>query len=260
MRREVITDGWFTASETDGDTFVVSEDRHPAETHCYLLCGKARALLIDTGLGVCDIAKTVRDITNLPVTAVATHVHWDHIGGHGGFNDIAVHEAESEWLSGKFPLSTEQVRAELTRLPCDFPSDFDIDGYGVYRGGAGRMLSDGDVFDLGDRLIEVIHTPGHSPGHCCFYERDRGYLFCGDLIYYGCLDAFYPSTDPVFYYRSVKRIAGLSVSRLFPAHHRIPDSTNLITDAEKAFDYLSAQGRLAHGAGIFDFGEFKVHF
>ena len=259
MSGEDIMSDWFTITEIDSDTFAISENKHPSQMKSYLLCGKERALLIDTGLGVCNIAKKVSDITDLPVTAVATHVHWDHIGGHGSFSDIAVHKAESEWLSGKFPLSPEQVKAELTRLPCEFPRDFNISEYKVYQGGAGRLLHDGDCFDLGGRRIEVMHTPGHSPGHCCFYERSRGYLFCGDLLYYGCLDAFYPSTDPLLYHRSIKKIAKLSVNRLFPAHHRIPDGTALITDVEKAFNYLSNSDKLAHGMGVFDFGEFKIH-
>lgn len=45
-----------------------------------------------------------------------------------------------------------------------------------------------------DRALTVIHTPGHSPGHCCFYELERKYLYSGDLIYRGCLDAFYPKS------------------------------------------------------------------
>lgn len=49
--------GWFTVEQIDGDTFAISEYKHWEETHCYLLCGKDRAVLIDTGLGVSDIKK-----------------------------------------------------------------------------------------------------------------------------------------------------------------------------------------------------------
>lgn len=58
-----------------------------------------------------------------------------------------------------------------------------------------RGYQDGDRFELGSRTLVVVHTPGHSPGHCCFYEPERNYLYSGDLIYKGCLDAFYPTTD-----------------------------------------------------------------
>lgn len=50
---------WFTIEEIDPQTRVVSEYRHWEETHCYLLEGRDRALLIDTGLGICDISAEV---------------------------------------------------------------------------------------------------------------------------------------------------------------------------------------------------------
>ncbi len=69
---------WFTVEIIDDDTFAISEYRHWEETHCYLLCGKEKAILIDTGLGVANIKNIVAVLTTLPVMAVTTHVHWDH--------------------------------------------------------------------------------------------------------------------------------------------------------------------------------------
>lgn len=77
--------------------------------------------------------------------------------------------------------------------------------------------------DLGDRTLKVIHTPGHSPGHCCFYEPDRKYLYSGDLIYHGCLDAFYPATDLQQFFQSVRKVRALSVRRILPGHHQLYD-------------------------------------
>ena len=73
-------DSWFTVERMDDDTAVISEYRHWEETHCYLLSGTERCLLIDTGLGICDISRVIDRLTDKPVTAVATHIHWDHIG------------------------------------------------------------------------------------------------------------------------------------------------------------------------------------
>lgn len=86
---------WFTTEAIDNDTFVISEYKHWEETHCYLLIGTESALLIDTGLGVSDIKDVVGRYTSLPVIVATTHVHWDHIGGHGLFDDIAVHAGGS---------------------------------------------------------------------------------------------------------------------------------------------------------------------
>ena len=84
-------DNWFTIEQIDRDTFSISEYKHWEETHCYLLCGEKYAILIDTGLGVSNIRKIVDSLTKLPVMTVTTHVHWDHIGGHKYFDNIAVH-------------------------------------------------------------------------------------------------------------------------------------------------------------------------
>ena len=55
-----------------------SEYGHWEEPHSYLLLGEERAVIIDTGLGVADIRKKVEQLTDLPVSVVTTHVHWDH--------------------------------------------------------------------------------------------------------------------------------------------------------------------------------------
>ena len=66
---------WFTLDQIDPDTSILSEYRHWEETHCYLLRGRERSLLIDTGLGICDIRQAVDRLTDRPVAAVATHIH-----------------------------------------------------------------------------------------------------------------------------------------------------------------------------------------
>lgn len=250
---------WFTVERIDPQTFAISEYRHWEKTHCYLLLGQERAVLIDTGLGVSDIKSVTDALTDLPVTVFTTHVHWDHIGGHGHFDDVAVHEKERGWISGGFPLSLHDVKKQLTRLPCAFPEDFDINAYGIFQGLPQRILHDGDVYDLGGRTVTVIHTPGHSPGHCCFYEPERVYLYSGDLIYRGCLDAFYPSTDPKLFYRSVKRLSEYRIDRVLPGHFDLDIPVSLIGEIESAFSQLDRNGLLKQGNGLFDFGDIQIH-
>ncbi len=250
---------WFTVDRIDRDTFVISEYKHWEETHCYLLCGTERAVLIDTGLGVGSIRDVVDSLTDLPVTVATTHAHWDHIGGHRYFERIAVHEAEVGWLTGKFPLPPEAVKRNLTCRPCDFPADFSPDDYHIFQGTPQIVLRDGDCLSLGDRTLNVIHTPGHSPGHCCFYEPERNYLYSGDLIYQGCLDAFYPSTDPWLFWRSVRRLLPLKISRVLPGHHRLSVPVDLIGRVERAFQDLAREGNLKHGGGVFQYEDFQIH-
>lgn len=248
---------WFTTERADEDTYILSEYRHREETHSYLLCGRERALLIDTGLGAADISAAVRALTPLPVSVVLTHAHWDHIGGLARFPARAVHRAERRWLTDTFPLPREAVLHELTAQPCAFPSAFDPARYAIFCGDV-RTFRGGDRFDLGGRTVEAIHTPGHSPGHCCFYERARGYLFTGDLVYRGQLDMFYPTTDPQRFYASVRKICTLDAARLFPAHHALNISADMPRRVAEALAGLRSRGLLRHGSGTFGCGDFSL--
>ena len=252
-------DSWFHIEEIDSATYAISEYGHWEKVHSYLLIGTERAVLIDTGLGVSDIRKVVRSITPLPIFVVSTHVHWDHIGGHAAFECFAVHEEEREWISGAFPLPLSAVKQNLIHRPCIFPENFDLNQYQIFQGSPAQLLHDGDTLELGGRSVRVIHTPGHSPGHCCFYEPDRKYLYSGDLIYGGCLDAFYPTTDPILFYQSIQRVRQLDIQQILPGHYSLDISVDIIGKIEKAFRKLDFSGQLIHGSGIFDFGDFQIH-
>ncbi len=108
-----------------------------------------------------------------------------------------------DWLDGKFPLTIETVK-EMVVDRCDLPDGFHVDDYVFFQGIPTIVLNDHDVIDIGGREIEVLHTPGHSPGHLCFWEKDKGYLFTGDLVYKDTLFAYYPSTDPEAYLASLE--------------------------------------------------------
>ncbi len=112
---------WFTIDKIDEETYIISEYRHWEETHCYLLNGTERSLLIDTGLGICNIYDEVIKLTDKSVTAAATHIHWDHIGGHKYFPDFYAHENELDWLSGGFPQPLETIKTYVTDR-CELPA------------------------------------------------------------------------------------------------------------------------------------------
>lgn len=107
-------------------------------------------------------------------------------------------------------------------------------------------------------MLQVIHTPGHSPGHCCFYEADREYLYFGDLVYKGCLYANYPSTDPSLFYESIKKVEKLSIKRVFPGHHTMDISPSIIGDIEDALCQLDKEGKLNHGSGLHAYSDFDI--
>ena len=248
---------WFTVDQVDDSTYIISEYRHWEETHCYLLIGNDRALLIDTGLGISNIYEQVRKLTNKPVAAVATHIHWDHIGGHKYFPEFYAHEAELDWLNGKFPLPLQAVK-NMVADRCELPEDFCFDGYAIFQGKPGRLLDDGDTIDLGGRSIQVLHTPGHSPGHLCFWEDEKGYLYSGDLVYEGTLFANYPSTDPQSYLTSLEKIAALPIKQLFPGHHSLDVRPELVIQMRDAFRRLNEDDKLCHGSGTHNYGDWAI--
>lgn len=248
---------WFTIDHLDKDTYIISEYRHWEETHAYLLNGKKRSLLIDTGLGICNICEEVTKLTNLPITAVATHIHWDHIGGHRYFPDFYAHEDELHWLNGEFPLTIAQIKSMVIDR-CELPEDYSVENYVFFQGTPTRILKDNDNIDIGGRIIQVLHTPGHSPGHMCFYEKERGYLFTGDLVYKDTLFAYYPSTDPIAYLASMERVAALPVKKVFPAHHSLDIKPEILLQIRNAFRQLKGQQLLQHGSGIFHYGDFSI--
>ena len=128
------------------------------------------------------------------------------------------------------------------KYPCCFPPNFDLNTYQIFQGKPQRILHDGDILDLVGRSIQVIHTPGHSPGHCCFYEPNKKYLFSGDLVYKGCLYAFYPTTDPLLFYHSVKRVRQYDIARIMPGHHQLDIPVSLAGDIEAGFARFEETG------------------
>ena len=248
---------WFTIDKIDSETFIISEYRHWEETHCYLLNGSERSLLIDTGLGICNIYDEVIKLTDKPITAIATHIHWDHIGGHKYFPEFYAHENELNWLRGEFPLTIKQI-IEMVLDRCDLPEGYDASKYEFFQGNPVRVLMDNDTIDLGNRSVQVLHTPGHSPGHMCLWEKEFGYLFTGDLVYKDTLFAYFPSTDPKAYLNSLERVSSLPVRCLFPGHHSLAIQPEILVRMRDTFRQLQNNGKLHHGSGKHDYGDWAV--
>jgi glyoxylase-like metal-dependent hydrolase (beta-lactamase superfamily II) len=83
---------------------------------------------------------------------------------------------------------------------------------------ATRIVGDGDVIDLGDRVFEVIHTPGHSPGGIALWEAASGVLFSGDIHYDGPLIEGESDREQAEYVASMKRLLALPVRVVHGGH------------------------------------------
>ncbi len=252
---------WFTVEEVDNETFAISEYNHWEKAHSYLILGDKRACLIDTGLGIDNIKQITDSLTNLPVKVITTHVHWDHIGGHSLFDNISVHEHDVEWMRNGIPVPINSIKNNLIKGVSKelLPKQFSLKDYGVFKGEPSHILKDNEKIDLGNRELLVLHTPGHSPGHICLYERGRGYLYTGDLLYKGTLYAFYPSTNPNDYYISIKKISKLDkINRILPGHNDININKELIAEVRQAFEDLKEKNLLKHGSGLHEYSCLKI--
>jgi glyoxylase-like metal-dependent hydrolase (beta-lactamase superfamily II) len=182
--------------------------------------GRERDLIIDSGMGLASLGAFIGIKPGMPCLAVATHTHFDHIGGHHEFGERAVHRAEAAILSRPSRRSTVIDVCVTEETFTAYPdASFDPARYAV-RGAAPTMLLDGgEVIDLGDRQFEILHYPGHSPGSIALWESRTGVLFSGDVVYDGPLsDGLYHS-DPAAYERSLKRLRDVPVAVVHGGHH-----------------------------------------
>lgn len=214
-------DTWYrTRSVGDGITHI--DEPHIREFYrCNIwhVRGRQRDLLVDSGMGVVSLREHIPLLTRKPVVAVASHTHFDHIGAHHEFAERWVHRAEAGLLANptrQATLADPYVTDEIfTRLP---PAPYASTEYAVRAAPATRLLEDGDVVDLGDRILEVIHTPGHSPGGIALWEAAAGVLFSGDIVYDGALveDAYH--SDPDDYINSMERLHEIPVRVVHGGH------------------------------------------
>ncbi|MDE6972053.1 MAG: MBL fold metallo-hydrolase [Lachnospiraceae bacterium] len=210
------------------DTYLIEEKTLINQGLCYLLCGEERALLIDTGLGYQGLKEAVLERTKLPVIVANTHAHVDHIGGNHCFGEIWFHEADEpvfslhtdpvytlDLLAGGMPGPMRAVMGVLTKKLRQ------VDTSGEY-----HYFGDEKVFHLGGRDVEVIPTPGHSPGSVCFLDRKARMLFSGDTVCeWGILLHFEKeSCPPETYLESIERLKGLeeAYDTIWPGHHGYP--------------------------------------
>lgn len=121
----------------------------------YIVEGNNKAVLIDAGTRIKDLDKIVATITKKPVMLVATHVHSDHTGSAiNYFPELYINPADTVNVSRTMP----NYKGEL------------------------KFLTDGQIIDLGGRKLEVLFTPGHTPGSATFIDKEACYGFSGDAF------------------------------------------------------------------------------
>jgi glyoxylase-like metal-dependent hydrolase (beta-lactamase superfamily II) len=169
-----------------------------------------------------------------PVTAVATHIHMDHVGGHHEFEDCLIHRDEAPGLrnpTGDYTLVDETFdpmnlgtlsipgyRLEGPMITAIPHAGYDLRSFRIRPARVTRVVEEGDRVDLGDRSLEVLHLPGHSRGCIGLWEQSTGILFSGDSVYDATLLDELPGSDIAAYIRTMRRLRELPVSVVHAGH------------------------------------------
>jgi hydroxyacylglutathione hydrolase len=166
---------WFRISQVADRVWLI-EDHQAA--NIYLVEGNDAALIIDTGLGAADLVSAVRKLTDKPLFVVNTHGHPDHCGANYQFEEIYIHAADSSSAHSLMdPESRERTASMMLQGATPSPEE-------TYTGEIydPRIItvSEGYVFNLGSRYIQVMETPGHTPGGICLLDKENRMLFSGD--------------------------------------------------------------------------------
>ncbi len=217
------------------------EPRWPASCNVYLFKDEEGGILFDVGCGKEDsyrelLAFLKREGLNLRDvhTIILSHAHPDHMGAMGFIQEEV---SPKVWISGIDKPLAEDPQLLNSTFDIDLPrrylgeeviaqlglANFNILDYfqglcPMSSARISRAIEDGETLYLGGRSYEVIHTPGHAPGHISLYREDDGVLLSSDVV--GEIVAWYsPSSGGVLgFLQSLERLSSLEVKVILPAH------------------------------------------
>jgi glyoxylase-like metal-dependent hydrolase (beta-lactamase superfamily II) len=221
LERVAIKDPWFEVYKIRPGVFAIYEPHQSEEIISYLILGKTRTLLFDTGMGISNIREVVESLTTLPVSVLNSHTHDDHVGDNWRFSDI--YGMDTDFTRTNSKGSREDAQAEIApgEVCGTLPAGFNPAEYSTRPFHVAHWMHDHDKIDLGGRVLEIIATPGHTPDAIALWDERNGLLFTGDSFYIGPIWLFRPETDLNAYVASVKKLAALAprLQLLLPAHN-----------------------------------------
>lgn len=246
-----VMEAWYRSRVVaDGVTRIDEPAVHDfLQSNIWQVRGRDRDLVVDSGLGVALLREQLPTLFENDPILVVSHAHLDHAGAAHEFEDRRMHPAELT----KGPVHASLYSEELSKLlgsEGEAMPDLLIDAvpFEGYDPRSYRIppieitteLHGGDVIDLGDRRLTVLHLPGHTPGSVCLFDERNGELFSGDVLYDDLLlDELHESSIDD-YVLSMRSLRELSPSRVYPGH-------GAPFDGERARDVIDAYLALRAG-------------
>lgn len=232
-----VAERWFSVEPVDEGVLLITEPHALPliRANLFLVRGRDRDLLIDSGLGIGSLRAELADLFERPVTAVATHRHYDHVGGLHEFEEIVIHRDDARAVTQEEQFGSLVTArydpayvAMLTASGYEAPEvlidalpheGYDPARYAVRPVTPTRTVSEGDVVTTGDRSFEVWHLPGHTPGEIALWEAETRTLFSGDCVYEsGDLLDELPESSIADYVRSMRRLRDVPVRIVHGGH------------------------------------------
>lgn len=224
----------------------------------YLIIGEERALLLDTGLGLGNIRKVVESLTKLPIIVVNSHHHYDHVGGNNRFEQIYAYKEA-------IPVILEQNTAEYRKSFFESQakrreySGCDTFEEDIIRVGKFELIAieEGYVFDLGNRKLEVLFTPGHTKDCICLLDRENRLLFSADtLVSTPTLLFDHYSADLGIYQQSLKKLWDYrgEYELIFPGHFLRPIGTIYLENMMTCVEHIMENNQIGVRRDISDTG------
>lgn len=210
------------------------------ELNSYVIKGQERSLIIDTGMNriECEevLLKGIRELElDLNKTDLfITHMHADHSGliGKVATKDSLVYCSKPDAIMINLQGKLIDIMSNFISMG-GFPGDeyqIAIEKHPGYRYRCKEYVDftyakDGDIFSYGNYNFTAIATPGHTEGHLCLYDQEKGILISGDHILGDItpnISLHMPGEDPLTeYLASLDKTASLDLQIVLPAHRSI---------------------------------------
>ena len=215
----------------------------------YLILGKEKALLFDTGYGFCDYRPLIHEVTDLPLTVVCSHGHDDHVLGNYLFDKVYIAEEDYELcLAGDNEESKDRlIRSRYKKTP-DIEEIIDRKAYMAMtiKNCDYKFVKAGDRFDLGGITLQVYPLPGHTKGSIGLYSPEKKAVFVGDALTSNHVVMYGKSGNatavPYLYYAALSAIQKLDIECIWPAHGDVPAGKELIAETKRLFENWAKEG------------------